>query len=163
MAATRSLTGNGVPVVLITPRRSPLRDLAEEPGVLGVLGADSSAEDLQALTGQAGGQPYVVVVDDAELLYDTPMDTALEETVKSGMDGDHALIAAGSADTMGSQYRGFLVEARRSRSGLLLSPQGASEGDLFNVRLPRDAGGGPTGRGVLIQGGGLLQVQAVGV
>ena len=163
MAATRSLTGNGVPVVLITPRRSPLRDLAQEPGVLGVLGADSSAEDLQALTGQAGGQPYVVVVDDAELLYDTPMDAALEETVKSGMDGDHALIAAGSADTMGSQYRGFLVEARRSRSGLLLSPQGASEGDLFNVRLPRDAGGGPTGRGVLIQGGGLLQVQAVGV
>jgi S-DNA-T family DNA segregation ATPase FtsK/SpoIIIE len=61
---------------------------------------------------------------------------------------------------MGSQYRGFLVEARKSRTGLLLSPQGASEGDLFNVRLPRDAAGGPTGRGLLIRGGGITQIQA---
>ena len=163
IAAARSLTGNGVPVVLVTPRRSPLRELAQEQGVLGMLGADASADDLRALTGRADGKPYVVVVDDAELLYDTPLDAALEEVVRSGMDGDHGLIAAGSADTMGSQYRGFLVEARRSRNGLLLSPQGGSEGDLFNVRLPRDAGGGPTGRGLLVQGGGVLQIQAVGL
>ncbi|HEY3479663.1 MAG TPA: hypothetical protein VGL02_12270, partial [Streptomyces sp.] len=119
--------------------------------------------DLKALTEQAGGQPYVVVVDDAELLYDSPLDNALEEVIKTGLDGDHAVVAAGSADQMGSQYRGFLVEARRSRNGLLLSPQGASEGDLFNVRLPRDAGGGPTGRGLLIRGGDVLQLQAVGL
>ncbi|WP_405581138.1 FtsK/SpoIIIE domain-containing protein [Streptomyces sp. NBC_01190] len=160
IAATRTLTAGGVPVVLVTPRRSPLRELAGAAGVLGVLGADAGRDELTALTSRAGEQPYVVVVDDAELLYDTPLDSALEEVVKSGLDGEHALIAAGSADQMGSQYRGFLVEARRSRNGLLLSPQGASEGDLFNVRLPRDAGGGPTGRGLLIRGGEVLQIQA---
>ncbi|SEG32437.1 DNA segregation ATPase FtsK/SpoIIIE, S-DNA-T family [Actinacidiphila yanglinensis] len=161
ITATRSLLGNGVPVVLVTPRRSPLRALADEPGVLGVLvGTDASPDDLSELTAKADGKQYAVVVDDSELLYDSPLETALEEVVKSGMDGDHALIAAGSADSMGSQYRGFVVEARKSRNGLLLSPQGASEGDLFNVRLPRDSGGGPTGRGLLIRGGTVLQIQA---
>jgi len=163
MAATRSLIARGVPVVLVTPRRSPLREWADRPGVLGMLGSDASGDDLAGLTRQAEDGRYVVVVDDGELLYDTPLDTALEEVIRSGMDGDHGLIAAGAADTMSSQYRGFLVEARRSRTGLLLSPQGASEGDLFNVRLPRDAGGGPTGRGLLIRGGSLLQIQAVGL
>ncbi|MFG1809008.1 FtsK/SpoIIIE domain-containing protein [Streptomyces sp. NPDC049040] len=163
IAAARSITGNGVPVVLVTPRRSPLRDLAGEPGVLGMLGADAGQDDLKELTAKAAGGPYVVVVDDGELIYDTPLDAALEGVVKSGLDGDHALIAAGSADQMGSQYRGFLVEARRSRNGLLLAPQGATEGDLFNVRLPRDVGGGPTGRGLLVRGGELVQIQAVGL
>ncbi|SDN91627.1 FtsK/SpoIIIE domain-containing protein [Actinacidiphila guanduensis] len=160
MTAVQSLTRRGTPVVLVTPRRSPLREWAGEPGVLGLLGADASPEELKELTDRAGDTPYAVVIDDGELLYDTPLDTALEEVVRSGMDGEHALIAAGSADSMGSQYRGFLVEARKSRTGLLLSPQGASEGDLFNVRLPRDAAGGPTGRGLLIRGGGITQIQA---
>ncbi|WP_329368280.1 FtsK/SpoIIIE domain-containing protein [Streptomyces sp. NBC_00669] len=161
ITAARSLLAAGTPVVLVTPRRSPLRDLAGQPGVLGLLmGTDASAEDLTELTGKAGGEKFVVLVDDSELLYDTTLETALEEVVKSGMDGDHALIAAGSADSMGSQYRGFVVEARKSRNGMLLSPQGGSEGDLFNVRLPRDVGGGPLGRGLLIRGGTVMQVQA---
>ncbi|CAG6393889.1 FtsK/SpoIIIE domain-containing protein [Streptomyces cocklensis] len=162
ITAARSLLAGGVPVVLVTPRRSPLRELAAERGVLGVLGADASQDDLKELTAKAEGGPYVVVVDDGELIYDTPLDAALEAVVKSGLDGDHALIAAGNADQMGSQYRGFLVEARRSRNGLLLAPQGSTEGDLFNVRLPRDVGGGPTGRGLLVRGGELVQIQAVG-
>ncbi|NUS11681.1 MAG: cell division protein FtsK [Streptomyces sp.] len=162
IAAARSLTANGVPVILVTPRRSPLRDLVGEPRVLGLLTGEAGADDLKELTDMAGpGGAYVVLVDDGELVYDTPLDAALEAVIKSGMDGEHALIAAGSADQMGSQYRGFLVEARRSRNGLLLSPQGASEGDLFNVRLPRDAGGGPTGRGLLVRGGDVMPVQGV--
>ncbi|MFI0937798.1 FtsK/SpoIIIE domain-containing protein [Streptomyces sp. NPDC021020] len=162
IAAARSVTAAGVPVVLVSPRRSPLRELAGEPGVLGLLTGEATGEELRELTDLAGaGAPYVVVVDDGELIYDTPLDSALETVVKSGLDGEHGLIAAGSADQMGSQYRGFLVEARRSRSGLLLSPQGASEGDLFSVRLPRDVGGGPVGRGVLIRGGEMVQVQGV--
>ena len=35
---------------------------------------DASADDLKELTGQADGRQFVVVVDDAELLYDTPLD-----------------------------------------------------------------------------------------
>ncbi|WP_435131328.1 FtsK/SpoIIIE domain-containing protein [Actinacidiphila sp. bgisy144] len=161
ITAARSLLANGTPVVLVTPRRSPLRELADAPGVLGLLtGTESTADELTELTAKAAGEKFVVVVDDSELLYESMLETALEEVVKSGMDGDHALIAAGSSDSMSSQYRGFVVEARKSRNGLLLSPQTGSEGDLFNVRLPRDIGGGPLGRGVLIRGGTIMQIQA---
>ncbi|WP_250299035.1 FtsK/SpoIIIE domain-containing protein [Streptomyces sp. A 4/2] len=156
--ATRSLLRSGLPVVLVTPKRSPLRDLDGEPGVLGVLQAGASGEELQELLVGANGGQFVVAVDDAELLHDTPLGEALEEIVRSGVDGEHALIAAGAADTMSSQYRGFLVESRRSRNGLLLAPTG-SEGELFSIRLPRTAGGGPIGRGLLVSAGETTPIQ----
>ncbi|MDX6328547.1 MAG: segregation ATPase FtsK/SpoIIIE, family, partial [Streptomycetaceae bacterium] len=113
VAAARSLLRGGVPVVLVTPKRSPLREMEGEPGVLGVLQGGASKEELDTLLAGANGGPYAVIVDDAELVYDTPLDSALEEVIRSGMDGDHAIVAAGAADSMTSQYRGFLVEARR--------------------------------------------------
>ncbi|MER5222155.1 FtsK/SpoIIIE domain-containing protein [Streptomyces flaveus] len=161
VAAAMSLLGRGTEVILITPRRSPLRDLASEPGVLGTLDSESSSDDLEALTGSARG-PYVILVDDAELIYDTPLDEALEEQVRRGMDGGLGLIAAGAVDTLSSQYRGFVVQARRSRNGLLLSPQGTADGEMFNIRLPSNSGGGgPTGRGLFVQGGEVMPAQAV--
>lgn len=161
VAAAMSLLGRGTEVILITPRRSPLRDLASEPGVLGTLDSESSSDDLEALTGSARG-PYVILVDDAELIYDTPLDEALEEQVRLGMDGGLGLIAAGAVDTLSSQYRGFVVQARRSRNGLLLSPQGTADGEMFNIRLPSNSGGGgPTGRGLFVQGGEVMPAQAV--
>ncbi|MFJ3309087.1 FtsK/SpoIIIE domain-containing protein [Streptomyces sp. NPDC086549] len=161
IAMARSMTRAGLPVVLITPKRSPLRELEGEPGVLGVLPGDASQQDLTDLLAQTQGGRYAVLADDAELLYDTPLDSALEEVVRSGLDGDHAVIAAGSAESLGSQYRGFVVEARRNRHGLLLAPTADAGEQLFGVRLPRTSSAGPAGRGVLIQGGAVTQVQAV--
>ncbi|NED80388.1 hypothetical protein G3I76_09850, partial [Streptomyces sp. SID11233] len=69
--------------------------------------------------------------------------------------------AAGAADTLSSQYRGFVVQARRSRNGLILSPSGAQDGEVFGVRLPSGSGGGPTGRGFFVLGGELSPAQAV--
>lgn len=151
VTAATSLLRQGTEVIVITPRRSPLRELATAPGVLGSLDSESSEDDLEALISTARG-PYVIVVDDAELLYDTPLDEALEEVVKRGMDGGLGLIAAGAVDTLSSQYRGFVVQARRSRTGLLLSPQGTQDGEMFSIRLPSNVGGGPTGRGLFVQG-----------
>ncbi|MGK5730637.1 FtsK/SpoIIIE domain-containing protein [Streptomyces sp. URMC 124] len=162
LGAARLLLSIGTPLVLVTPRRSPLRDLADEAGVLGLLGADDSSSDLEELTEKAEGRPYVVVVDDAELLYDTSMDEALEEVVRSGMDGGHAILAAGTTDSLASQYRGFVVEARKSRNGVLLMPQSPSEGDLFGVRLAANSGGGATaGNGLLVRAGQSMPVQGV--
>jgi S-DNA-T family DNA segregation ATPase FtsK/SpoIIIE len=156
---TRSLTGHGVPVVLLTPRRSPLRNLAALPGVLGVLGGDDPPERLRELSGDE--ERYVVLVDDAELLHDTPLGTELEGVVRHARDGEHAVVAAGTTDLLAAQYRGFVVELRRGRSGLLLSPQGLPhEGDLLGVRLPRAATAGPVGRGLLVLGGLVIPVQA---
>ncbi|WKX70978.1 FtsK/SpoIIIE domain-containing protein [Streptomyces sp. XD-27] len=160
LTAAHSLLRQGTELILITPRRSPLRDLESAPGVLGMLGADSTDGDLEELTEKAKGN-YVVVIDDAELLYDTPIDEPLEGVIRRGMDGGVGLIAAGAVDTLSSQYRGFAVEARRSRTGFLLSPRGSSDGEVFNLRLPSSIGGGPTGRGLFVHGGEPMQVQAV--
>ncbi|MFJ3235150.1 FtsK/SpoIIIE domain-containing protein [Streptomyces sp. NPDC086787] len=161
IAMARSMTRAGLPVVLITPKRSPLKELEGEPGVLGVLLGDATQQDLTDLLAQTQGGRYAVLADDAELLYDTPLDSALEEVVRSGLDGDHAVIAAGSAESLGSQYRGFVVETRRNRHGLLLAPTADAGEQLFGVRLPRTSSAGPAGRGVLIQAGAVTQVQAV--
>ncbi|MEU3159142.1 FtsK/SpoIIIE domain-containing protein [Streptomyces griseoincarnatus] len=160
-AATETLLRSGTPVVLVAPRRSPLRELEGREGVLGLLNADSREEDLEELVDKASGGSYVVVVDDAELLYDTRLDEALETVVRKGADGGIGLIAAGSTDSLSGQYRGFAVEARKSRNGLLLTPQSPSEGELFGIRLPSSSGGGAVGSGLFVAGGSFMPVQAV--
>ncbi|QUI33256.1 FtsK/SpoIIIE domain-containing protein [Streptomyces alfalfae] len=161
VAAAMSLLQRGTEVILVTPRRSPLRELSAEGGVLGTLGGDSSSDELEALTQSARG-PYVIVVDDAELIYDTPLDEALEEEIRRGMDGGLGVIMAGAVDTLSSQYRGSVVQARKSRNGLLLSPQGSADGEMFNIRISSNsATGGPTGRGLFVRGGELTPAQAV--
>ncbi|MFD7873696.1 FtsK/SpoIIIE domain-containing protein [Streptomyces sp. NPDC059766] len=161
LAATESLLRSGTPVVLVAPRRSPLRDLAGRQGVLGLLNAESREDDLEELTGAAPNGSYVVVVDDAELLYDTRLDEALEAVVRKGADGGIGLLAAGATDSLSGQYRGFSVEARKSRNGLLLTPQSPSEGELFGIRLPANSGGGPAGSGLFVSGGSYTPVQGV--
>src|SRR5690606_30362437 len=70
----QSVGGGLVPVVLVTPRRSPLRLLSGHPGVLGVLTRDSGADDLAAAIGDE--HRYAVIVDDAELLDGTALGDA---------------------------------------------------------------------------------------
>lgn len=161
VAATETLLRSGTPVVLVAPRRSPLRDLEGRDGVLGLLNADSREDDLEELVNKAPDDSYVVIVDDAELLYDTRLDEALESVVRKGADGGIGLIAAGSTDSLSGQYRGFAVEARKSRNGMLLTPQSPSEGELFGIRLPSNSGGGPTGSGLFVTGGSFMPIQAV--
>ncbi|MBQ1119271.1 FtsK/SpoIIIE domain-containing protein [Streptomyces sp. B15] len=162
-AAARSLLRAGLPLIVVTPKRSPLRELEGEPGVLGALREMADAAQLKELLDRAGadGARYAVVVDDAELVYDTPLDSVLESVVRSGVDGGHGLVAAGTTDSLTSQYRGFLREARRARSGLLLSPQNNSEGELFSIRLPRATASNVAGRGLLVLSGEMTPVQAV--
>ncbi|QIB44232.1 FtsK/SpoIIIE domain-containing protein [Streptomyces aureoverticillatus] len=160
VVAARSLLANQVPLILVTPRRSPLRSLEDEAGVLGVLTADSSERDLKDLVERADGK-FAVVADDADMLYDGSLDRPLEEVAQNGRDGGIAVIAAGATDTLSSQYRGFVVEARRSRQGMILSPQSASDGEIFNVRVPTGSGGGPVGRGILVRSGQMMPVQAI--
>ncbi|MVO83855.1 cell division protein FtsK [Streptomyces sp. p1417] len=160
LVAAKSLLANQVPTILVTPRRSPLRSLEEHPGVLGVLTADSTERDLKELVDRTDGK-FAVVADDADMLYDGSLDRPLEEVAQNGRDGGIAIVVAGATDTLSSQYRGFVVEARRSRQGMILSPQSASDGELFNVRVPTGSGGGPVGRGILVRSGLMVPVQAI--
>ncbi|MEV0148088.1 MULTISPECIES: FtsK/SpoIIIE domain-containing protein [unclassified Nonomuraea] len=153
LTAAHSLIAHGTAVVAIAPRRSPLRDLR---GAVAVL--DGNATDLQDLL--AALQEYVVLVDDAELISpDGPLGMALEEVLRSGRDGDHGLIIAGSTGDLTQAYRGFVAETRKSRTGVLLSVQSPADGDLLSVRLPRGAVGGPPGRGLLVTMGTMTPIQ----
>ncbi|TMQ91310.1 cell division protein FtsK [Actinomadura soli] len=150
--------GGLVPVVLVTPRRSPLRLLSGHPGVLGLLTSGAEAGDLVAAIGDE--HRYAVVVDDAELLDRTGLDDALRHVLRTARDGAHAVVIGGATADLGHGHRGFLSEARRSRSGVLLSVESPGDGDLFGLRLPRNAPlGGPTGRGLFVAAGTTTQVQ----
>ncbi|MFF5211453.1 FtsK/SpoIIIE domain-containing protein [Streptosporangium sp. NPDC000396] len=155
LTAAHSLLARGTPVVLLTPRRSPLRALADTPGVLAVLDAGG---DLDGAV--AGRERYVVIVDDAELISpDSPLGASLEQVLRTGRDGEHGLIVGGSTGDLTTAYRGFAAEARKTRTGLLLSVQSPADGDLFTIRLPRGAVGGPPGRGLLVTLGAMTPVQ----
>ncbi|MGI5283928.1 FtsK/SpoIIIE domain-containing protein [Nonomuraea polychroma] len=154
LAAAHSLIARGTPVIAVAPRRSPLRELAGAQAVL-----DGNATNLAELV--ADLQHYVVLVDDAELINaDGPLGMALEEVLKSGRDGDHALLIAGTTGDLAVAYRGFAAETRKSRTGVLLSVQGQNDGDIFTIRLPRGATGGPPGRGLLVTTGIVTPIQA---
>ncbi len=157
LAMVSSLLRSGTSVLAITPRRSPLRSLEGSPGVLGVLGADLTPDDVTSLV--TGVDRYVVVVDDAELLSDNPASFTLEQIIVSGRDAEHGLLLAGTTDDMSRIYSGFVRTALKSRCGLFVALSGPGDGDLFGVRLPRGAGPGPLGRGLLVRPGSIAPVQ----
>ncbi|MDR0344119.1 MAG: cell division protein FtsK [Nocardiopsaceae bacterium] len=157
LTMARSLLASGTPVVALTPRRSPLRSLADADGVLAVLGPEAGTDDLTKAIGDR--DCYVVLADDAELLVNGPLSDPLEKIVRTGRDGDHGLILAGSTPDFTRAYSGFVPAALKSRAGILVAIETPNDGDLFNIRLPRNAGPGPLGRGLLIRPGRVLPVQ----
>jgi S-DNA-T family DNA segregation ATPase FtsK/SpoIIIE len=152
-----------VPVVLICPRRSPLRNLQGRAGVLGVLDASAGEYDLDNMTTEH--PRHAVFVDDAELLVDTAIDSALARMALGARDEEQALVIAGTTDYLARTYHGYIADSLRSRSGMLLAVRSSDDGDLFGLRLPRDnLPGGPTGRALHIILGNANPVQtAIGL
>jgi DNA segregation ATPase FtsK/SpoIIIE, S-DNA-T family len=157
----RGRATGGLPVLVITPRPSPLRELAGLPGVVDVLegGPDLGAEIDDVLAEHPG--PLALVVDDAELVEDRHADSVLERVVKGARDEQRVVVAAATTDDLlSSRFRGWLGAARRSRAGLLLAPASHIDGEVFDLRLPRSTtGGGPAGRGLLAIRGQAEPVQ----
>ena len=158
LTMARSLLARSTPLLVVTPRRSPLRELDGEDGIIKVLGAGTKPEDITAAV--AGLERFAVIVDDAELLFNGPLSAPLEKLLASGRDGEHGLIIAGSAGDLGRAYSGFIKEALKSRCGLYTAIESPNDGDLFGVRLPRNAAGsGSLGRGLLIRPGSMTPIQ----
>ena len=151
LTVAAGLRAAGLPLVALAPRPSPLRAL---PGCL--TGRDDAAALEQAL----GDGRCALLVDDAELLVDAGVAWVLEKAVREARDAGTAVVVAGTADELVTGFRGFVVDVRRSRAGLLLSPQGPGDGDLLGLRLSR-ATGGPVvpGRGLLALRGAVSPVQ----
>ncbi|MEC4016509.1 FtsK/SpoIIIE domain-containing protein [Streptomyces sp. H27-D2] len=154
----RSYLAQGVRVVLAAPRPSPLRRLEGTDGVLKVFtGEDIVDDDLDALMDTATpDSPVVVLVDDAELLRDCDAASELKRIVTRGTDNGLALVLAGDEEEIASGFSGWQVEAKKSRRGILLSPQDASSGGLIGIRTTRSMVGDPVapGKGLLHLGSG---------
>ncbi|OLB77613.1 MAG: hypothetical protein AUI14_15615, partial [Actinobacteria bacterium 13_2_20CM_2_71_6] len=147
-----------LPVLVVAPRPSPLRDL---PGCE-VLTGDPGSIALRIADAAAVG-PVALVVDDGELIADRDLSDVLEGFARDARDQGSVLIAAATTeDLLANPYRGWLAAVRRSRSGLLLDPASYVDGEVFGLRLPRSvAGGWPPGRGLLVQRGEDAPVQVI--
>jgi S-DNA-T family DNA segregation ATPase FtsK/SpoIIIE len=146
-------------VVIVAPRRSPLRALEGRRGVVGVFtGASDVAEVRSALE---TGRRRLLVIDDFEVLgADHAIATYAEEYLKSIRDSEDGLLVACGIDEAPGMYRGVTATMRKSRMGLILSPRASTDGDVLSARLPRSVGGvAPTGRGVLVTTQGWEWVQ----
>jgi DNA segregation ATPase FtsK/SpoIIIE, S-DNA-T family len=157
LAMADSLLRAQTPILIITPRRSPLRALDGADGVLAVRGSDFEVEELRALLNPL--DRYVVLVDDAEMLHDAPNADVFERIIVTGRDSDHGLILAGATSDLGRAYTGFIATALRSRCGLLVSVESPQDGDIFGVKLPRNARAGPLGRGLVVRRGTASPIQ----
>ncbi|WP_337063244.1 FtsK/SpoIIIE domain-containing protein [Kineococcus sp. G2] len=156
----------GMRVGTVTARRSPLRELPAHPGLVAALTADAeraeAQEAFEALAPGADAPPSLLLVDDLELL---GQDGVLADGVTAHLerlrDSGCAVVAAGTLEELTSMYRGPVVALKRQRTGVLLSPRAAGDGDLFGVRLSRSALGGPAGRGLLVRAGTGESVQVL--
>jgi DNA segregation ATPase FtsK/SpoIIIE, S-DNA-T family len=136
----------------MTPRPSLLREHADEafdPFDPGFDAALARSDDRLA-----------VLVDDAELVADCVAAAVLDRLMRSARDAGHVIALAGTTEDLSVGFRGFIVDARRSRTGLLLSPRGAFDGEVLGLRLPRGTGGTtPAGRGILVAQGSATPIQ----
>ncbi|MDX6202712.1 MAG: segregation ATPase FtsK/SpoIIIE, family, partial [Frankiales bacterium] len=159
LTMAESLLRGGRQVCLVAPGRSPLLALAGHPGVTGCLDAASPEDEIRrGLTGSE--RPPVVVVDDAERLTDTTLGSYLEGELRAERGSGACILAAGNNEDLQATYRGFTLDLRRSRCGLLLNPQSSLDGDLLGARLPRQLGSARhPGRALLAVRGELTPVQ----
>ena len=146
------LRASGWHVVAVTPRSSTLGAHANDIVDAGGIGFNDALAHV--------GSPLAVLVDDAELITDLPVARDLDRLMCIARDAGHIVVIAGSTDEMGIGFRGFLVDARRARSGILLNPRGPLDGEVLGVRLPRStACAAAPGRGLLVVRGSITQLQ----
>ncbi|MGW7246055.1 FtsK/SpoIIIE domain-containing protein [Streptomyces decoyicus] len=158
MNLARTFVGRGARLVVCAPRPSPLRELKGFDGVLAVFtGSDIEEDELQEAVATASVEhPVVVLVDDGELLEDCDAEDEFKRLISTGSDRGIGIVIAGDEDDVCSGFSGWQVDLKKSKRGLLLSPQDTSSGELIGVRLSRSTVGGPVtpGKGLLHLGSG---------
>ncbi len=155
----RSVLEQGAGVIALAPRRSPLRDLAGVPGVRAVLTAsDVRAADFRAALGDVPQDNAVILLDDAETFLTSEIDNDLALLARGGAGNGWGLVVAGNAEALSYSVTGWASQVRRNRTGMLLSPQNMTDGEVIGVKLTRGlVGQAPQpGRGLLHLGDGTL-------
>jgi S-DNA-T family DNA segregation ATPase FtsK/SpoIIIE len=150
------LRAAGWRVIALLPRPSAVADHADHAFAPTDDGFEAVLADLDG--------PTAILVDDAEFVVDSPAAAVLDRLMRTARDAGHVVVIAGTTDDLAVGFRGFVVEARRARSGLLLNPRGPFDGEVLGVRLPRgsvdiDGRGTVPGRGLLVIRGAVTPVQ----
>ena len=141
--------------VALCSRPGPLRQRRDLAVIADANDPEQSREALELLPADGA-----LLVDDIDLLDDPTLLDGIESAMRRLRDGGGLVVLAGTTDAMSSSFRGPVAQARRARTGLLLRPEGAHDGDLLGVRLRRRSGhSDPPGRGVLAVHGRAVPVQ----
>ena len=161
LAMARSLAAAGAAIVAVCPRPSPLIDAAGVSAARVLSGGVPAATDVLATISSAGAAgPVVLLIDDVDTFARSEADEAVRQMLRDGSRGVPAIVVAGPIEEMKTELRGVVAEARRAKSGLLLSPSSTFDGDLVGVRLAQSTvGRTPPGRGCLVLGGESVLVQ----
>jgi DNA segregation ATPase FtsK/SpoIIIE, S-DNA-T family len=150
---THQLGWRGTRMAVVAAAGSVLAEVAaahEAP----LLTTSSTAEQIEAAI--AGDEIMTVIVDDADAI----RDSVLERTLVTARGRLRFLISLG-ADAAGTAISGVVTDAKRGRSGIVLSPTSTILGtQLFSTQIPRTfVGRGAPGSGVLFTAGAYLPVQ----
>jgi DNA segregation ATPase FtsK/SpoIIIE, S-DNA-T family len=149
---------------LLAPRRSPLVELdCWDEAATGAAACAAAAEALRnrAEAGDFDARPAFVVIDDAGELSEALTATHLERLVQLGRDSRLRMVVAAESAAARGIGVSWIRELRREGHGLLLQPADlASDGELFQVRLPRRVAAPLVpGRGFLVRAGRIELVQ----
>lgn len=154
----RQLTETGRPVVVVTPRRSRLRDVPVSEGLS--LLAPGDVDAFVALRRQR--PDLAILVDDADHVTGTPIETALVEATTLVETADGLVVVAADLHRAAALFRGLVPDVARDGTGILLSPSSPGDGDLLRARidLPRER---RPGLGVFVTGGESVCLQVADV
>jgi len=157
--AAIDLRRQGIPVLLVAPRPSPAVDAVQSLGcpVQAGLDAAAAAEVTEWVTAR---DRCAVLVDDAEAVHGSDLDSALIELARQRPPGGFGLVVAAGTDELNTLLRGVVVEAKRQKQGVLLWPNSSLDGNAFGSGVPRELlGRANPGRGLLLVDEQWLPVQ----
>ncbi len=123
--AAQSLLAAGTGLIVLAPRRSPLRQLEGRPGVTAVItDTEVSVGDFRNALGNVPQEHGVIVVDDAELFMGAEIDSDLALLARGGAGTGWGVLAAGNAESLSLSLAGWMGQVKRNRTGMLLSRRG---------------------------------------
>jgi S-DNA-T family DNA segregation ATPase FtsK/SpoIIIE len=162
--ASQARRTSDVAMHLLAPRRSPLLDRGPWTSV--ARGPIECAESAKALasqlaeTGETSEPRVLVIVDDAGELQDAHSAAALESLVRLGRDRGVRVAAAAETSAARMMTNMWLRDIRRDGQGVLLTPEGQTDGDILGVALPRRQRVPMVpGRGYLVIDGAAVLIQ----
>lgn len=134
-AAANVLHSQGVPLLVVAPRPSPLADAAKQLGAELVTTLDQGEPVTAWITER---ERCAVLVDDAEVVHGSEVDSALIEVARERPPGSFALLVAAGIDDLNTLLRGVAVEAKRQKQGVLLWPSSSLDGNALGSGVSRD-------------------------